>query len=266
MLKSPVLSLQEKIKSYQDKLKAHEAYASIHNVNDLQIFMKYHVYAVWDFMSLLKALQKDLTCVTVPWYPKGSADVRYLINEIVTGEESDVDINGVRKSHFEIYLDAMKQAGADVQPIQLFLDTLKKTGDLEMAFNRAQTPEQARAFVTHTFEVITSGKTHVQSAVFTFGREDLIPDMFLSIVNDLDQKIPDQISIFNYYLKRHIEVDGDHHSHLALKMTTDLCGNNEMYWLEAGEAVIEALQKRISLWDGVWSELKNEKTPKGVPA
>ncbi|HXA02957.1 MAG TPA: DUF3050 domain-containing protein, partial [Cytophagaceae bacterium] len=103
--------------------------------------------------------------------------------------------------------------------------------------------------------IIGSDKDYLQAAIFTFGREDLIPGMFLSIINDIHKNFPDSISIFKYYLERHIEVDGDHHSHLALKMTSNLCGTNEQFWQEAELVSIESLQKRINLWDGVYDEI-----------
>jgi hypothetical protein len=222
--------------------------------------MQYHIFAVWDFMSLLKALQNNLTCTSVPWFPKGSADTRYLINEIVAGEESDIDSYGNRKSHFELYLDAMHQCGADTFQIEKFIAVLKKTGDLNLAFASSETPEQARDFVDFTFNIIDSDKDYLQAAIFTFGREDLIPGMFLSIINDIDKTFPDNISIFKYYLERHIEVDGDHHSHLALQMTSNLCGTDRQLWEEAEQAVIASLQKRIDLWDGVYKEIRLKNT------
>lgn len=237
----------------------HKVYAAIEDVEDLKIFMQYHIYAVWDFMSLLKALQNNLTCTSVPWFPKGSADTRYLINEIVAGEESDVDSYGNRKSHFELYLDAMNQCGADTTQIESFISVLKNTGDFNAAFNASETPEEARKFVDFTFEIIGSDKAYLQSAIFTFGREDLIPGMFLSIVNDIHKSFPDNISIFKYYLERHIEVDGDHHSHLALEMTAALCGTDKTIWEEAEKTTIESLQKRIDLWDGAHKQIMSRR-------
>jgi len=252
----------EKIKNATESLRQeivnHKVYSMIKDIDDLKIFMQYHVYAVWDFMSLLKALQNNLTCTTIPWFPKGSADTRNLINEIVVGEESDVDSFGIRKSHFELYLDAMQQCNADTSKIDRFIQELNQTGDFNAAYEASDAPKEARDFVDFTFKIIGSDKAYLQAAIFTFGREDLIPGMFVSLVNDIHNNFPDSISIFKYYLERHIEVDGDHHSHLAIEMTSNLCGTNEQFWEEAEKASIESLQNRIKLWDGVYKQISNK--------
>jgi hypothetical protein len=254
-----IKKIQNALQPLREQIVNHKVYGLINSMEDLGVFMNYHVYAVWDFMSLLKTLQNNLTCTSIPWLPKGSANTRYLINEIVTGEESDVDSLGERKSHYEMYLEAMGQCG--VLPVDFlnFISRLSKGADLNDAFSAPAVPHEAREFVAYTFEVINSGKPHLQAAVFTFGREDLIPDMFLSIVNDLDKKFPGQLSKFKYYLERHIEVDGSHHSQLSLEMTAELCGSDLQKWNEAEAAAITALQKRIVLWDGVYNEIMNNK-------
>ena len=251
--------IRERIEALRQEIIHHKVYSMIENTEDLKVFMEFHVYAVWDFMSLLKTLQNNLTCTTVPWFPVGSAETRHLINEIVVGEESDVDLYGQRKSHFEIYIDAMKQCGADTSPIETFIAELQQTGNFDTAFRTAGTPKEAKEFVEFTFQIIESKKNYLQSAIFTFGREDLIPGMFISIINDIHKTFPERISIFNYYLERHIEVDGDHHSHLALQMTSHLCGTNEQFWMEAEQATLQSLQKRILLWDGAYQKLTERK-------
>jgi hypothetical protein len=248
--------LNEAIAPLRNEIIHHPVYSAIQDIQHLNVFMQYHVYAVWDFMCLLKTLQRNLTCTTVPWFPTGSADTRYLINEIVVGEESDVDPNGIRKSHFELYLDAMHQRGANTNGIHTFIDTLKTTGNMQEAFLAAQTPPEAEDFVNFTFRIINSNKPYLQAAIFTFGREDLIPGMFLSMVNDIYRHEPQHISIFKYYLDRHIEIDGDHHSHLALEMTTNLCGTDAQLWEEALQATKESLQKRIRLWNGAYHQIR----------
>jgi hypothetical protein len=249
--------IKETIEPLRQEIINHKVYSAIRDIDDLKVFMQYHVYAVWDFMSLLKTLQNNLTCTTIPWFPKGSADTRNLINEIVVGEESDVDIFGNRKSHFELYLDAMQQCGADTSQIINFITILKNTNDFNAAFKASETPKEARDFVNFTFKIIESKKEYLQSAIFSFGREDLIPGMFLSIVNDIHKNFPDSISIFKYYLERHIEVDGDHHRYLALQMTSNLCGVDDQFWKEAEQATVESLQKRIDLWNGAYRQILN---------
>lgn len=254
-----ITHLNKTIEPLREQIINHKVYSEIKDIEDLQIFMEHHIFAVWDFMSLLKSLQNNLTCTTIPWFPKGSAETRFLINEIVVGEESDVDLDGNRRSHFELYIDAMKQCGASTEKIELFLDVLQKTNSFDTAFRTAATSEGIKNFVTATFDSVNSGKDYLQAAVFTFGREDLIPSMFISIVNDIYQRIPSTISIFKYYLERHIEIDGDHHSHLALEMTSSLCGEDEQIWQEVEKAVIHSLENRILLWDTIYDaiQLKN---------
>lgn len=259
MISERLEQIQRNIEPLRQEIINHKVYDLISDVEDLQIFMQYHVYAVWDFMSLLKALQINLTCTTLPWFPVGSGNTRALINEIVAGEESDVDADGIKKSHFEMYLDAMEQCGADTTEITRFLDALKQGADFNTAYEAAGTPREARNFVDFTFKVIGDKQPHVQASTFTFGREDLIPNMFFTIVSDFNKKFPDQISIFKYYLDRHIEVDGDHHSHLALEMTEELCGDNEQFWAAAEAQSLESLRKRIELWDGAYQAILKRK-------
>jgi pyrroloquinoline quinone (PQQ) biosynthesis protein C len=153
----------------------------------------------------------------------------------------------------------MKQSGADTSEIESFINKLRSSGNFESAFLSALTPQEAISFVNYTFTIVASNKAHLQSAVFTFGREDLIPGMFLSVINEIHKNFPTEISIFKYYIERHIEVDGDHHSHLAMQMTEELCGDNEQLWQEAQEAVIASLQQRLALWDGVYKKITANK-------
>lgn len=249
-------NIKKNIEPLRQQIINHKVYSVIQDIDDLKLFMQFHVYAVWDFMSLLKSLQRNLTCTSIPWFPVGNAETRFLINEIVVGEESDVDEHGVRKSHFELYLDAMKQIGADYNSMQLFTSALQSGKSFQDSFIQAKTPINAQEFVNFTFEIINSNKAYLQSAIFTFGREDLIPGMFMSIINDIHSRFPENISAFKYYLERHIEVDGDHHSHLAIQMTEQLCGNDEQKWKDAEAATITSLSKRIKLWDGVYEAIK----------
>lgn len=246
--------IQQEISLIRQEVIGHPVYAVINDLNDIRIFMEHHIYAVWDFMSLLKSLQINLTCTSIPWFPVGTATTRSLINEIVAGEESDVDAEGIKKSHYEMYLEAMQQCGANTAPFETFIAALKAGHSRAEAYQLANTPAAARQFVDFTFDLIAGNQVHQQASAFTFGREDLIPSMFYTIIADLNQRFPAQLSKFKYYLERHIEVDGDHHSHLALAMTAELC-TEDQHWQEAQAVAIASLQQRINLWDGVLQKI-----------
>lgn len=248
--------LRAEIEPVRQQIIQHPLYDHIRTIEDLHIFMEHHVYAVWDFMSLLKSLQRSLTCVSLPWVPVGSAQTRYLINEIVTGEESDVDQLGRRVSHFELYLDAMQQSGADLLSIHSFIAQVQDGCAVDTAAQRSGLNDGVRAFMRSTFDVIGSQHTHLQAAVFTFGREDLIPDMFLALIRDLNRSLSGQLGTLEYYIERHIEVDGGHHSHLAYEMTAELCGTDDQKWKEATDAVKKSLAARVALWDAALAGIK----------
>ncbi len=212
--------------------------------------METHVFAVWDFMSLLKTLQRCLTCVEVPWLPSLTPESRRLVNEIVLGEESDI-YNGRHLSHFELYRLAMKNCGASTAAIDSLVGALRSGNDLVSALNTCGAPSEAISFVSDTFSLIGQNRLHVTAAAFTFGREDLIPEMFKGFVRDLNRELPGSLETFLWYLDRHIEVDGGEHGPMALRMIAELCGDDEQKWAEAQDAAVFALHSRLRLWDGI---------------
>ena len=249
-----IASIETRIAPLRDRLRAHPLYASIRTEANLRTFMASHVFAVWDFMSLLKSLQTRLTCVTSPWLPSALPHSRRFINEIVLGEESDL-YQGQPVSHFELYLHAMQNAGASTTAIHNLLSDLDQTPVLE-AIASAQIPEGPRAFLEATFSLIETGRLHALAAAFTFGREDLIPDMFRALVNDLNQKNSGSLDTFIWYLERHIEVDGEDHGPLSLLMVSDICGSDPRRWDEAATAAEAALAARIALWDAIHEQIQ----------
>ena len=248
--------LQAALSAQHTKLLAHPMYAQIKCIEDFQCFMEQHIFAVWDFMSLLKALQRNLTCVEVPWAPKGSPITRRFINEIVLGEESDLDQDGKVLSHFEMYLEAMQQIGADTLPIHQLTEWLSYGKTLDEALYQLEIREETRAFVRFTFDIIDSGQLHKIAALFTFGREDLIPDMFIEILREMQGQGQSNIDKLLYYLERHIEIDGGDHGPISLKMMEEICGSDVVKWQEATDVSIQALEKRYALWNGVLAKLQ----------
>ena len=236
---------------------AHTVYRSLHSLADLREFMQHHVFAVWDFMSLLKALQRDLTCVAVPWVPRGNPATRRLINEIVLEEETDVDQQGQPASHFELYLRSMQECGADTQPVTDFLAALAAGSSVADALAQADVPATVRKFVLSTFEIINLGQPHATAAAFTFGREDVIPDMFRHLVSDLNARFPGQLDTFTYYLNRHIELDEEVHTPLAQQMVRELCGDSAERWQQAEEVAVRCMQARVELWNGIEQSIRS---------
>ncbi|MEZ7494871.1 DUF3050 domain-containing protein [Leeuwenhoekiella aequorea] len=248
--------VKKAIAPYQDQLLSHQLYKKLRTPTDLQIFMQHHVFAVWDFMSLLKALQYDLTKVSTPWYPLGNPEIRYLINEIVLAEETDINLEGKRQSHFEMYLDAMAKSNASTQEINSFLSHITHGTDIFLVIAVSEIPESVKEFLRFTFEIISEGKAHKIAAAFTFGREDLIPSMFTQIIGNIQQNFPmEDLTLFKYYFDRHIELDGDEHGPMALQMVSELCGNDAVKWEEVKETAITALKKRATLWNGIEQEI-----------
>lgn len=258
MSETGMCRLLRRLEPTREKLANHHIYSSLRTIEHIRTFMEHHVFAVWDFMSLLKSLQRQFSCVDVPWLPKGSPRVRRLINEIVLGEESD-NVDG-NPAHFELYRAAMIAAGANTGPIDAFLRDLRCGCGIEAALANCAVPAGSCAFVTKTFEFIESGEPHIIAAAFTFGREEPIPDMFRKLVASFAQRHTDALRLFLLYLERHIEVDEDHHGPMAEEMLAELCADEMQRWNEAAEAAILALSARVNLWNAVVSEIRQTGT------
>ena len=236
----------------KNQLLQHPLYEKVKTITDLHQFLENHVFAVWDFMSLLKALQSKLTCTTTPWFATSNPETRYLINEIVLAEETDLTIDGRRQSHYEMYIEAMQDCGASTAEIDTFLAEVHSLQNIFVAIKTSTLHPNIKAFLDFTFRVIEEGKSHEIAAAFTFGREDLIPNMFPVILKNFQSSFPDvDLRKLIYYFERHIELDSDEHGPMAMKMITELCGNDPQKWAEVEEISLLALEKRIGLWDAI---------------
>lgn len=240
----------------QKVLVNHSLYSTIKSIDDLKIFTENHIYAVWDFMSLLKALQKNLTCTSTPWLPTKNSTAARFINEIVLEEETDKINTGEITSHFEYYILAMKEIGANTNPINSFLTGIKNASSYIDYINQSNLDKPLKDFLNFTFKTIETKEIHKIAAAFTFGREDLIPNMFIEMVKNINNKNNVTAEKFIYYLERHIELDGDDHGPIALKMIENLCGDSEQKWLDVKKISQNAIRMRIKLWDHILEILK----------
>ena len=245
------------------RLMSHSLYDELRDEESLRIFMRFHVFCVWDFQSLLKALQRLVTCVEVPWLPTADPEARRLVNEIVLDEESDEAPGGGHLSHFELYLQAMQKCGADAVSMRVFLEDLRGGTYLREALALPTLPAGVADFVKTTMAIAESGHVHRIAAAFAYGREDIIPGMFERLVNRLAKTAPERWSTFSFYLNRHIEHDAETHGPMARALVSRLCGNEESLWREAEEAARQALAARIRLWDDILSSVVSAREEKG---
>ena len=136
-----MFQLQELLNHKKLQLQEHPIFLEINSFPQLQHFMQNHVFAVWDFMTLTKRLQQDLTCIRLPWLPPTDPQAARLINEIVLDEESDLRLGDGHSSHFELYLEAMREVGACTTTIERFIALQREGASLDSAL--ALCPEQA---------------------------------------------------------------------------------------------------------------------------
>lgn len=235
---------------FKSRLENHPIYEAVATIEDLRCFMEHHVYSVWDFMSLIKYLQSVIAPTACPWSPAGDGSVRRFINELVLEEESDeTNIPGQYASHFELYLKAMAEIGADTTLSAQFVKTAGQQG-IVCALAQTGIPGPSQKFTGCTFEFISANKPHMVAAALALGREHIIPCMFRSILSRIGVS-ETRAPIFHFYLNRHIHLDEDFHAPLSLRLLNSLCANDESRTREAIEAANRAVMARIELWDGV---------------
>ncbi len=248
---SQLQTLLDAVTPFRDAVEHHPLYGELASLTRIHVFMEHHVFAVWDFMCLLKALQQKLTSPNVAWAPIGDPRTRRFINEIVLAEESDELPDGRVLSHFELYREAMTESGADCSAATAFEYGLHHGRPVRSTLRDVGVPAAAQEFVVQTLDTVDRERPHVIASVFTIGREQMIPQMFLKIVQTLADTHHGKLEGFKLYLERHIELDRDEHGPLAAEMLRNLCGNDRSRWEEATSAAISALEARGRLWDAV---------------
>ena len=246
-----IIKVEDELTALKKQLVSHKVYEKINNVDSLKIFMENHVYAVWDFMSLLKSLQLHLTTFKIPWTPTKDSNAARFINEIVLEEETDIGNSNIPSSHYEIYIDAMEEIKANTSKIESLLEKIKEKKSITQSLDEIDAKLPIKNFMQFTFDTIATNEPHKIASVFTFGREDLIPNMFIQIVKNINKEKNVSANKLIYYLERHIELDGDDHGPIALKMISNLCGNNKKKWDDVIAYSKKALKERIKLWDHI---------------
>ena len=289
--------LCRRVEPFQGRLATHQIYSRVRTLTGLQVFMKNHVFAVWDFMTLAKTLQQRLTCIDTPWLPPANPLAARLVNEIVLGEETDEIRHGEYLSHYALYMRAMGEIGADPEPVQRFEAALRAGVQPSVALAPLPIAQSTKAFVLNTLAT-AARPTHEVAAALLLAREDLIPLMFDRVVGEMDarsglgsraarslralrqglpertrrlvpdvlraaaddfeERNPDPRAFFRIYLERHIALDGEEHGPMGQRLLQDLCGDDAALWDEATDAARDALKARVELWDGVQRQIEDD--------
>lgn len=249
---------QKTLADARKELIEHPIYGEIVTADDVRTFMKHHVFAVWDFFSLLKRLQREVTCVTTPWRPRGYPEHGRFVMEIVLSEETDQDLDGGYISHFELYRRAMDECGADGRPIDAFVARIDEGIDPIAALTDDAIPESVRGFVTHTLDIALNGTPAAVAASFCHGREDLLPDVLGALRANIGELLG-ETPVFAHYIDRHIELDHDEHGPLARRLLASLTGGDPQAEQAAERVGIEAVLARTRLWDGIVDEIRERR-------
>ncbi|WP_423062641.1 DUF3050 domain-containing protein [Candidiatus Paracoxiella cheracis] len=251
--------LTERLSPLVSQIVNHRLYSSISSLSRLQIFMGEHVFAVWDFMCLLKELHRRLVSTSAPWFPPKDALSANLISSILVEEEGDITEDGRYASHFDIYLSAMEKIGADTRPMKQFLIMLMNGSSVQEAMDLLAVNPSTKNFVLTTFSFFDR-PLHELAATFVYGREGITSSMFTPMLKQLESNLSqgeDKYSTVVYYFKRHISLDEGEHFPKALKMLEILVGNDPQKLKETEQAAISALEARIEFLTSIYDRFES---------
>ena len=251
------------IESKLELMHRHPVFTMVTDIARLRTFMEWHVFAVWDFMSLVKRLQRDFTCESVPWLPPANLLAARLINEIVLSEETDETPEGGHDSHFGLYLSAMREVGASTDQIESFITLLRTGSSVEAALNLVGAPKAVADFVCFTVETARRCETHEVLGSFFYGREYSIPKMFTSLLDNWTVD-PALAPTFVYYVNRHITLDGDAHAPAARAIIELVVRNDVAQRRAFHTASLTSVNRRIDLWDGLADHFQVQSKSFGV--
>ena len=252
----PCDQLLAQLSPFRSTLLQHPLYHQLDNLTSIRVFMESHIFAVWDFMSLIKTLQRQITCMDVPWLPPPDLLAARMINEIVLAEETDEVRPEFYISHFDLYIKAMEEIGANTRPALDFIASLQQGLTVEQALAPLAIPDATKQFVHFTMDT-THKRIHEVAAAFLFGREDIIPAMFRQIICHLENFDGVTCDYLHLYLDRHNFLDEDQHVPMGKKLLKNLCGHDANKWEQALQSAASALKARYFLWDGVSAQIQD---------
>ncbi|MCW5588083.1 MAG: DUF3050 domain-containing protein [Legionellales bacterium] len=259
---SHIQQLTQRLSPLTSQIVSHPLYSEIASIPQLRLFMEQHVFAVWDFMCLLKELHRRIVSTAAPWFPPRDALSANLISSILVEEEGDLTENGVDyASHYDIYIHGMDNINADTRPIKQLQSLLMNGSNITEALEQLSLKTSTKEFVLTTFSFF-EGEVHELAAAFVYGREGITAAMFSPLIKQLEVEMnhrnQQQLSTLIYYFKRHIELDNHDHFPKALKMLSNLVNGDEKKLKEAENAAIKALTARVHFLTGIQNLLHQQ--------
>ena len=234
----------------------HSVYSRLTTLPAFQKFMTYQVWCVWDFMCLAKSVQIGIGCYSVPWIPPKNPSLVSLMGEIIRGEESDVGPGGEEASHFEIFIQAMDECGAESTKIKAFIDHVGAGTEVLSAMRAVDAPPAAQAFVSQTL-AFCSSSIAARIGAFSLGREELVPRMLSTLINRLDPS-QKRFKTFDWYLRRHISLDATNHAPKIAEIFRQFVGSDPALREEGLEAGLAAIRARCTYLDALEEQILSD--------
>ncbi|NVJ59807.1 MAG: DUF3050 domain-containing protein [Gammaproteobacteria bacterium] len=249
-----------RIQYLDNSLNNHPLFNCIHFIEDLKVFMEHHIFTVWGYLSLLKAMQCNLTCASAPWIPVGDPSIRRMINELVCREESNELVGGL--STFEWYLQSMSDCNANTSSINKMIDSLSHGEHSFLDLSYLSSP--LKNYIITIQQIIKNGSLREIAAAFSAEQSVRLPKPFIKATSSLNKQHPKQTKSFHYYIKsyyqeRYVKEDFTKHGTLTLSLLVRLCNNNNNKYRDCLSVIEQILESKLLLWNSIFSLLNQIK-------
>jgi hypothetical protein len=259
-ISDPYYQLLQKVSALRQTLAYVPIYDTVNDLASLRHFMESHVFALWSSMTLLNALQRCLTSKQISCLTAIDSDSAQLIHETAQAEEFDHTASVNYPGQFSLYLTAMTEVGANLEPIQLFIEALNAGMRPKQAINGIAIPGKTKTAVAIVL-AISSLTPHEVAAAFLLGREDPALALFAQHLTQLEHMHRIHYPTLRLYLQRHAYLNAEIHNPLGEQLLRNLCGHNALKWEQAQETVELAL----SVQRLIYSQTENTSTSLEIP-
>jgi radical SAM protein with 4Fe4S-binding SPASM domain len=237
-----VMKGHQGLQQAREAVVSHGVYAAASSPAVLRAFMESHVFAVWDFLALLRRLRGEISQPASSGY----------LEEVLRAEESDLWEDGRSASHLDRYLEAMEEVGADTALFRAFQSRLAAGDAPDVALEAVGAPWPVRHFVSDTLSWASNGDLAEVAAVYLYSREDVLPEIYQRLLTVCEGQ--GEASRLVEYLERHLARYGEDTASQAKHIMDQITGQDPKVWDRAALAAERALLARKALWDGILAQ------------